>query len=422
MSKANLKDKTILVWDFGSFTYIAEKFAQDYGRVLYYAPFDESFPKHNKFVIGKGLKNVEKVESFWDHYHDIDIWYFSDLYQGQFQSWLKEQGKIVFGSGMGSEMELYRDLMKQHQKELGLELNDYKVIQGLDSLREYLKDNDDKYVKSNMLRGSMETWHHDTYKLSIPILDEMQHSFGIFKNDQVFIVETPIRDAVEYGYDGFCVNGKYPSKTMFGIEVKDSAYCTVFTDYSKLPNPIKDTNDKLSDTFKNYNYTGWYSNEMRSFSRDKGILTDITCRNAEPPTSLAIEMLEDYSMYVWQVANEIVPDVKSKFKYGAQIIIKSVWAKEEPQAIYFPSQYKDYVKIKNLVIQDDIYYYVPQEGVKMEEIGAVIGMGNTLKDAIKQAKDIAKQVKGYCLKINGDALDETEKEIEKLTKIGIKIF
>lgn len=418
----NLKEKTILIYDFGSFTYVAERLAKAYGRVLYYCPYDESFPKYNKFVIGNGLDNVQKVESIWDHYNEVDAWYFSDLYQGKFQQWLKDNGKAVFGSGMGADMELYRDGMKRLQKQLGLELNDYEVIQGLDDLREYLKNNDDKYIKSNMLRGSMETWHHETYKLSLPVLDEMQHSFGIFKNDQIFIVETPIKNAVEYGYDGFCVNGEYPSKTIFGIEVKDSAYAAIFTDYKKLPPPILDINDKLSDIFKNYNYTGWYSNEVRSFTKNKGVLTDMTCRNAEPPTSLAIEMLEDYPMYVWNVANGEAPDVKSKFKYGAQIIMKSDWAREEPQAIYFPSKYKDYVKIKNLVIKDDVHYFVPQVGVQMEEIGAVIGMGNTLKEAIDQAKEIAKEVKGYSIKLDSSALDEATAEIDKLKKIGINIF
>lgn len=418
----SLKDKTILVWDFGAFAYVAERLAKSYGKVLYYCPYDESFPQYNKFVIGKGLENVQKVESFWPYFNEIDIWYFSDLYQGQFQQWLKSNGKLVFGSGMGSEMELYRDNMKRLQKDLGLELNDYEVIEGLDNLREYLKTNDDKYIKSNLLRGSMETWHHENYKLSAPVLDELQHSFGIFKNAQVFIVETPIKNAIEYGYDGFCVLGEYPEKTMFGIEVKDSGYACIFTDYSKLPLPIKEVNDKLSDIFKNYDYSGWYSSEVRSFTKDKGILTDMTCRNAEPPTSLAVEMLEDYPMYVWEVANGRVPKVKSKYKYGVQIIMKSDWAKEEPQAIYFPSQYKDYIKIKNLVIQDSIHYFIPQIGTTMEEIGAVIGMGATLDEAIKQAKQIAKEVKGFLLKINGDALDEAQKEIDKLKTIGINIF
>lgn len=418
----NLKEKTILVWDFGAFSYVAERFAKDYGRVLYYCPYDESFPRYNKYVIGSGLENVQKIDSFWPYYNEIDVWYFSDLYQGKFQQWLKNNGRLVFGSGMGAEMELYRDGMKSLQKDLGLELNEYEVIQGFDNLREYLKNNEDKYVKSNLLRGSMETWHHENYKLSAPVLDELQHSFGIFKDDQTFIVETPIKNAIEYGYDGFCVNGQYPEKTMFGIEVKDSAYAAVFTDYEKLPPPIKDINDKLSDIFKNYDYTGWYSNEVRSFTKGKGTLTDMTCRNAEPPTSLAVEMLENYPMYVWDVANGVVPKVKSKFKYGAQIIMKSDWAREEPQAIYFPAQYKDYVKIKNLVIKDGIHYFVPQIGTQMEEIGAVIGMGSTLKQAIEQAKEIAKEVKGYSLKINGDALDEANEEIEKLSKIGIRLF
>lgn len=422
MENSILSNLTVLVFDYGNFSYVSEKFAKSFGRTLLYCPYEEGFPKYNKFMIGSGIPGVEKVQSFWPYFDQIDLFYFADLYQGEFQAWLRNQGKAVFGSGKGEDMELLRDMMKRKQQDLKMDLNDYEVIHGFDNLQNYLENNDDKYIKTNTLRGGMETWHHENIMLSKPILDELNHSLGVFKNNQTFIAESPIDSVCEVGYDGFCGEGIYPSKVMFGLEVKDSSYCCVFTDYQRLPIPLKEINKALSPSLEDYGYRGWVSTEVKMISADKGILLDFTARNGEPPTSLAIEMLEDYPLYCWQIAIGEIPNVKSKFKYGAQIIIKSDWAREEPQPIYFPSEYTDYVKIKNLVIQDGVRYFVPIPAQTMCEIGAVIGCGNTLQQAIDQAKKVAKEIKGYTLEINGSALDDAAEEIKKLSKLGISLF
>lgn len=411
-----------MIFDYGNFCYVSETFAKSFKKVYLYIPYEEGFPKYNKYVMGSGLKNVEKVKSPWPYYEEVDLWYFADLYQGEFQDWLRNQGKAVFGAGRGEDMELLRDSMKRRQESLGMDVNDYTVVHGLDNLEDHLRENDNRYVKTNVLRGGMETWHHDNITLSQPLLDELNHSLGVFKDQQVFVVETPIDAVVEYGYDSFVGDDGYTSKVMFGIEVKDAGYACVFTDYDRLPIPLKDINKKLLSSFQNYGYRGWFSSEIRALSRDKGILLDMTCRNGEPPTSLAVEFLEDYGLYCWQIAIGEMPILRSKAKYGAQIIIKSDWARSDPQAIYFPSHYKDYVKIKNLVVQDGVHYYVPIPAQEMEEIGAILGMGNTLKEAIDMAKKIAKEVKGYSISCNGDALDQASEEIKKLSKIGVNVF
>lgn len=417
----NLKNKTICLVGYGNSFFVAQKLAQDYGRVLYYIPSETSYPKYNQYIVGRGVEGVERIYNVWDYLPEIDIFYFEDLFQGGFQLWLRENGYIVFGAGKGEELEIQRDKFKELQKELGLPLNDYAVIKGLEDLRGYLKSLENKYIKINRLRGQMETFHWDNYDLSKPILDELQHSLGAYQNEMTFIVEEPIDAVCEYGYDGFVIDGKFTKKNMFGIEVKDSAYMCVFTDYNNLPQPMLEANEKLAPIFKEYGYRGAWSSEMRAIDRKKAILTDMTCRNPEPPTSLAIEMLSDYGMYVWEIANGIVPDVKAKAKYGVEVIIKSEWGTTEPQPIHFPLELEPYVKIKNLCVIDGVKYFINQN-VEMQEIGAVIYFDKTPEGAIENVKKIAKQVKGFLIKINCDALDEANEEIKKLSKIGVNIF
>lgn len=417
-----LNDRTVLVIDYGNFFPVAERLARDFGRVLYYTPWETAFPKYHSYVIGTGVPGVERVYSLWKYFDQVDLFYFTDLYYGEFQEWLRGMGKTVYGPGRGEEMEIYRDRMKSLQRSVGLPLNSYEVVRGLDGLREMLQDSDDKYIKTNLMRGHFESFHHIEYDLTKPVLDEWEHVLGIYKNEEIFIVEDPIEAIAEIGYDGWSIAGNFPAKALFGVEIKDCAYCGVVLPYDKFPKMLLDINQKLSPIFREYDYRGPYTNEVRIGVDRAGYLIDQTCRHPEPPTCLQLEIYDNYSEIVWDIAHGLVPQIKNKYKYGAQIVIKSDWARTEPQAIYFPPQYKNFVKIKNLAINEGVSYFIPQPGIEMEEIGAVIGLGNTLEAAIEQAKTIAKEVKGYCVECNIDGLSKAEAEIDKLKKAGIRVF
>jgi nucleoside 2-deoxyribosyltransferase len=101
--------------------------------------------------------------------------------------------------------------------------------------------------------------------------------------------------------------------------------------------------------------------------------------------------------------------------------MKSEFSTKEPQAIYFPEEIRDFVKIKNLCIQDGVYYFIPQEH-EMAECGAIVGMANTLKEARKQCLDRADMVKGDGIFFEKESFDRADKAIDQLAKFGIKIF
>ena len=257
----NLKLKTILIYDYGTNIGFAIKMTEFYGQVLFYCPYEEAYPNPYRGRIGTGIENVTKIENIWDYYEQVDIWAFPHLFQGAFQDWLRSQGKIVYGAGKGERLEIYRDDFKSLQKSLGMTLNDYKVLVGVDSLCEHLKVNDDLYIKNNVYRGIMETWHHENYKTSQPFLDFLRSEYGMFQDKEKFIIESPIedKDGVEYGFDGFCINGQFTKKTIAGIEIKDRAYMCAFIDYKQLPIAVIDANEKLSPILEYYGYKGWYS-------------------------------------------------------------------------------------------------------------------------------------------------------------------
>lgn len=422
-----LKSLTLGYVDFGNYLPAAMRLAREdgFGKVKYFCNWQSAYPKYDPYVVGYGintvLPNFEQVHSIYEMMSDVDIWVFPDLYYGDMQEWLRDNGHLVFGAGRGENMELHRDKMKSHLKELGLAVNDNETIEGLDALREHLKENKDLWVKTNMFRGSMESFHHDEYKLTKPRLDRFEHTLGIYKSRQIFTVEKPIEDSVDFAIDMITADGKYPLKSLMGVEQKNCSYVGVFTDISKAPKGILDINDKLSKTLRQYQYRMALSLESRITKDGTAYLLDPCCRLPEPPSSLYIEMYDNFPELVWQVANGDTPEIKSKYKYGVELVIKSEFSTKEPQAIYFPDEIRDFVKIKNLCIQDGIYWYVPQEH-EMAEIGAVIGMANTLKEAKKQCVDRAKMIKGDGIFIEIESLDRADKDIDQLVKFGIKIF
>ncbi len=72
----NLRSKTALVFDNGIFAEIAVTLAKDFGRVLYYVPWTNAYPKSNALLIGHGVEGIERVSSPWPYFDDIDIWIF----------------------------------------------------------------------------------------------------------------------------------------------------------------------------------------------------------------------------------------------------------------------------------------------------------------------------------------------------------
>jgi superfamily I DNA and/or RNA helicase len=58
----------------------------------------------------------------------------------------------------------------------------------------------------------------------------------------------------------------------------------------------------------------------------------------------------------------------------------------------------------------------------MIEIGAVVGWGSTLEEAVEHAREAGESIKGYGIKFNMGPIDTVNKAIEELVEIGISPF
>jgi predicted RNase H-like HicB family nuclease len=55
-------------------------------------------------------------------------------------------------------------------------------------------------------------------------------------------------------------------------------------------------------------------------------------------------------------------------------------------------------------------------------VGAVIGLGETLKEALDNAVENAEQVTGYYLEAKMSAIDSIKEECAKLEELGLNMF
>jgi len=402
------RSRTCLVYDHGLFVELAVTLSRDFGRVLYYSPWETCAPKSNSRRIGEGVEGIERVADWASHIDEVDLWVFPDVYEGPLQEYLAKLGKRVWGCRMGEELELDRVAAKEHCRGLGIDIGPYKVLHGIDALRSHLKSRKNVFVKIPALRGDMETFKADSYDLIEPKLNELADN--IASKTWEFIVEDEIPDAIEVGYDGYTVDGRFPKEGIVGVEVKDEAYVCAAMAYRDLPKEVRSVNQCLAGTLRQYNYRGFISTEIRATPDGKAYLIDPCMRCGSPPSELYQMMIANLADVLWEGAGGIVIEPELMKPFGAQLLLISDWADKNWQQVEFPKSIREHVKLHNLTVIDGEYYVAPQ-WTGNPAVGAVVAMGNTQEEAITECKRLAAMVEGYSIEKPESALDKAAEQL-----------
>lgn len=415
----NYKTKSCCVYDYGLYVELACKLSESFGQVYYYTPWQSPFPISNHQLPGYGLKNIERINHFWDIVDDVDLFVFPDVYCGDIQVHLDKMGKRVWGSKKGEELEMYRKESKNYMRSIGILIGDFEIVKGTDNLRKYLKSHPKQYVKISSTRGDFETFYAKNYKQIEPRIDEIEWHLGAKKYIMEFIVEKEISPAVETGYDGYCIDGQFPNASLWGIEVKDKGYVGKFVSNETMPEQVREYNDKISDTMKKYKYRNFMSTEIRVDKAGNGYMIDPANRLGSPPSELYTSMFKNLADIIWEGSGGKCIDPVVDEEYGIEVMLSSKWADNNWQPISFPEEIRSYIKLRNLAMINGDYYVVPQ-GSGHSEIGAIISTGKSFEEAKEKIKEYAEKISSFDLTINVDAIDDAEEEFDKLKKfIGV---
>jgi len=418
----NFSDKTAMVFDNGLFQPLAHRLARDFGRVLYHRGTRHAFPVPNDSAIGGGYPKIERAESWEAHVDEVDLFVFPDLYWAETQAYLRSLGHRVFGCGWGEDLELWRDDFYSTLKKHGLNTVPWEMVQGMTALREYLEDEEDKYIKVSYHRGLMETFRWIDMRISKPRLDVLQHDLGALSEDQWFLVQDSLDSKREVGSDQIIVDGKFARTVQYAVEGKDKTGLARMLPYARLPKEVLEVNNALAPVFASvgkehstYNpYRGFFSTEIRVAKDGKPYLTDPTCRMASPCGETYMLMCENFSEIVWAAAGgEIVePEVRKPF--AAQALIQADLAETQSIPIFIDPKVRDQVCLYHSGIRRDGQECVFKSDAGMLELGSVIGLGVTIDAAIEDCRKTASKVICDKMSVAVDALEEFKPQLMKL--------
>jgi hypothetical protein len=402
-----------LVIDHGIFTAFAKRLAEDH-EVSYFVPYaDRSFPIHGPAMIGEGMEGVERVEDMWRLIDKVDFIVFPDVGFYQLQEYLKSRGYKVWGAGLGEKLEVQRWRAKETMKALNLPVGECALVTGMTELRDYISKNEDVYVKISGFRGLAETFHAYNISSASQRLNELALALGGAAEVFPFVVEHKVESVVEAGYDGFCIDGQFPSTCLTGVEIKDCGYLGAVRDYDKLSEPVKEVNDKLAPFLQEAGYRQFFSTEIRVTDEGTPYLIDLTTRCPAPPSALYWEMIENVGEIVEAGANGELVEPIWRAKYGALAVIHSDFAADRWCPVWNDPKVDQWIKWRNYCCIDGQGYIVPTDGVKMTEIGDCIGIGDTIEEAISACQEHAEYVKGDKVVVNTQSLYDGLDEITK---------
>jgi hypothetical protein len=413
--------KSVCICDLGLFVSLAEHLSSEFGKTYYWSPWVSRFPQSNQTLLGTGIPGVERLSNIWEKIIDIDLFVFPDVFLGPLQTHLRKLGKRVWGSAMAEELELFRGHSKRALTAAGMKVAPWQGVKGMSNLREYLKDNPNQYVKTDVTRGDMETFKAETYRMIEPRLDELDHHFGARKEHVKFTVEAGIDNAVpNLGYDGYTIDGEWPDKAMIGVEQKDKSYVGIVKDRKDWPKQIAESNAKVSPMLKEYEARTFFTLEMIIDKKGDPFIIDPCARFSSPCGELVQLMIQNLAEVLWEGAagNLVQPEMAGK--YGVEVLITSDWSEKQWMPVRYPGKVGNQVKLYDYCIIDRTRYVIPQV-VAMSEIGAVVAVGNSMKEACASLEEVAEQVSGYRVEIDCRSLDEASAQIKKLADFGIKL-
>lgn len=415
----DLSKKTVCFADAGLFSQFAAKLAPSFGRALYWSPVQQQYPKIIDDAPGKGFDGLERIKEIDDHEDDCDLFVFLYSFFPALQERLRRNGHRVWGAGRGEELETDRWKTRALLQSLGLPVTPAEKIIGMEDLRKFLKGSKGKkYVKASYWRGDVESFPHEEYWRTENKLDAIENHLGSpQKHDFEFIVEDEIPDAVEIGYDGSIIDGQMPEKFLQGYEIKECGMISTVATRRTAANPVLEVNDKLAPALEKYGYRGLWSTEIRQGKDRKPFLIDVTARAGTPSIELLGEMLSDWPLTMWYGAEGLIFPQKEVAKFGICAMVNA----SEPsqwQPLDIPDEILPWVKIRNAYRREGLDYAVPIDDPTV--IAGVVGIGDTILEAVAKCREHADQLKGFQTNIRTDSIADALKTIDDGNSYAVK--
>lgn len=410
---------TVLVCDRGNYTFAAQKLGEKAKKVYYCMPDTRPYPETKLAQIGCDLPEIERIDGdqMWKVLDKCDWAAFFDVYDCELQQYLLDQGMPVFGCLGSAKVELDRTYFLDLLKGARLPIAKTTLVRGVSELLEELQGAKGiKYLKGSM-RGDFETKKFRNVLQIMPWVNDIKKRLGEMAEEIDILIQDEIKAECEAGWDGFNVNGTYVDPVVCAYEVKDKGLVGCIMD--SLPEIMQPIAEAFSPTFKKLGYRGNFSTELRITKDGKVFFTDPTCRVPKPPGHVLCEVFTNWAEMIREIARGEIPEPEFKHRYLAEYILHSSDHEYHEIFVEFPKDCSPYVKLINQTKEGKGHYII--ENGNGGYFGGVIGMGDTMEEAIDQVKDVMGEIEADGLDYEPSIFDEASETVEAGRKFGIEM-
>lgn len=385
-------------------------------KVWYYTGYEPEL-KWEFYAPGLGFEFLEKVLYPADYYSKCDcIVNFDCTKQDDIDFLRKLYGdkKSVFGSGLGARLELDRFAFKKILRDVGLKVNLTEKIKGTTKLKEYLKENKNKYVKVNIWRGNIESFPASNYDAVELIIDEIEHKLGFYKEEFIFLCEDMVDAPLELGFDGFFSNGDYLKPYLVGIEYHKSTYACRVTD--KMPFLLGDTLNAIKPVLSKLDYRGAISTEEMCIDKKQHLFLDLCARCLNPVSVLYPQFIKNWPAVVEQVGrnNNIRLDIKQKYLFAQPLNCPS--AKDVHVRIEIDKKDRDNIKFVSAAEYNGKYFAIKG----CDKLAVLVSASDSIDEGINLLKKYGEKINASGLEkdiLHG--IDHIKEKINEAHKLGV---
>lgn len=420
----DISEKQLLFIDSGGiYQSFAERLSEEYGSVKYFSEWDDN--EHDiraaKKAVGEGGDFI-KVDNWEKNVYDADVIFFPGCSKLSTQEDLKQRGFNVFGSGALANLENNREKFLDQIKEWKFPVPEYEIAVGIDDLLNKLEKigNEIRFIKFSMFRSDMQTYKHWNFEASKITYEQLRLKQGTYANKIRFIIVTPIQ-GVETGRDDFVINGQKPTKFMGGYEIKNKAYAARIITNDNLPKPMIDFANHIAELSKELEVSTFWSDEVR-VDGGKFYPLDFTARLGVPPNEILQRNCINLGEIIYHGSQgDLVEPIYEK-EYAVQLFIDYGNDVDTWIPITYPDKYSRNIKPYNYTREDDIVWIIPSPDKHENTVCAVVGLGDSLEEAIEECIEICGTVEGENIDFDKNEFLDANKVIDEGSDMGIEIF
>jgi hypothetical protein len=402
-----------LVIDSGLFPDVARHLSKAYD-VRYFSSWANAFPKAREQAVALGIPGIERVN---EPIREMltkppDLVVVPDLYLNDYEMAARKLGIPTIGAGDANQLETDRWHLKEFLVEHDLDVIKSVEIEGIDYVKDYVEKNPETFVKVSVFRGDMETRSARDW---LTEYNDLRSRLGPLGQKMRFIVEDAIPDAREIGVDCWWCDGEIVEPFLVGAETKDARYWGYVCDsVKKLPKETQRIVKALGEYFRQYEYRGFFSNEMRILPSGQTFFTDATTRVPSPPGGVMMAACKNFPKMLAALAKgeSIAPEFDGDWLF--EFVFRSEWVLRHYLEVEVPSL--DGYTFHNYCMVDDKVWIIPHDS-EMREFGSALGWGG-LEDGFDMAMENCENAHANRMDCDKGTIESVKEEIAKAGKLG----